>query len=366
MDKPIRILNVFGELNRGGAETFVMNVYRNLDKQRIQFDFLVHSESEGTFEKEIIQNGGKIYRVPNLSIKNIFIYLKDLDAFFAEHSEYSIIHNHLSETGLFVMRSAKKSGIKSRICHAHSVSSGINSKTFVRFIMKKFIRCYSTINLACSAEAGKWLYGKNSYKIIHNGIDFNMFVYLEENRNKIREELNITNKFVIGHVGRFVLQKNHIFLINVFEKIKKENDDAMLVLIGEGVLLDRIKEIVQQKQLENSVIYLGSLQNVNQYYSAFDVFVFPSKYEGLGISLIEAQVSGLPCFASNTVSKETCISKKIYYLPILKKSISEWGNRILSFDMKQTRDREDLLDFAYEYDIKKVVLELEKLYFSIL
>ena len=363
MSEPIRILNIFMVLDRGGAETFVMNVYRQIDRNKVQFDFLVHGDKVGSYEEEITRLGGRIYRLPEMT--KVSAYKHSVKKFFDEHLRYRIIHSHASELGLLIFKEAKKRGIPYRICHAHSAPKGVGIKTPIRYIFKKRMVHYSNVFLACSQSAGIWQFGKkNTFKIIRNGISVNDFTFDGKVRNEIRKELKIENKLVIGHVGRFEKPKNHIFLINIFENVLRYSDAALL-LIGDGSLKTEIERIVKDKGIEDKVIFLGAQSQVAPYLSAMDCFVFPSLFEGLGIVLIEAQANGLKCFISDIIPEETNISTLIERLS-LSASPNEWAKAIVnnSFSISN-RDKFVNQVKASGYDIKETAEQLQDLYLSL-
>lgn len=320
MSKKIRILHVFGSLNTGGAETLVMNLYRNIDRSKIQFDFIVHTNEVGYYEEEIKKLGGKIYRLPSYKVINHFKYKKEWNEFFQNNKEYKIIHSHVRSTASIILKIAKKYGLKT-ISHSHNTSNGRGIKSFIKKILQYKIRKVSDYFMGCSSEANLWLFGKkvaNSSNcfVLNNGIDVDKFKFDTKKRLKIRNELGIKEEFVIGHVGRFCYQKNQEYLIEVFSLLHKENPNTKLLLIGSGELENDIKKLITSYQLDSAVIMLKNRSDINDIMSAMDVFVFPSRYEGLGIVVVEAQASGLPCFISDTIPKSVSVTKLVKMLNI--------------------------------------------------
>lgn len=362
MSEPIRILNIFMVLDRGGAETFVMNVYRQIDRTKVQFDFLVHGDKVGSYEKEIIRLGGRIYRLPKMTEVNS--YKHSVRIFFDEHPHYSIIHSHASELGLLIFKEAQKRGIPYRICHAHSAPKGIGLKSPIRYLFKKRMAHYSNVFLACSQSAGVWQFGKrNEFKIIKNGIFVNDFTFDVKVRNEIRKELKIENKLVIGHVGRFEKPKNHIFLIDIFENILRYSD-AVLLLIGDGSLKSEIEGIVIDKGIKDRVFFLGSQRQVAPYLSAMDCFVFPSLFEGLGIVLIEAQANGLRSYVSDRIPPEAIVTDLVTEIS-LSQSPSQWAETILSNPRKDYIREKYYNKVKYSgYDISNTALYLQDFYLN--
>nr|WP_249316977.1 glycosyltransferase family 1 protein [Bacillus sp. FJAT-50079] len=293
-------------MNRGGAETLIMNLYRNIDRSAVQFDFL--TSRPGVFDDEIIKLGGKIHRIPYISDVGHFKYIGELEQFFSSHNEYRIVHSHLDKMSGVVLRSAKKAGIPIRISHSHSTSSegGYFSKTY-KWYSGKLIAKNATHFIACSEHAARWLFTNNleSTMIIKNGIESEKFSFSPNIRKKMREELKLDNNiFVIGHVGRFSHVKNHNFLIDVFAKFVKVKENSVLILVGEGPLKANIEKKVKDLNLEKKVKFTGVRSDIERLLQAFDVFIFPSIFEGLPVSLIEAQGAGLPCLISDQVSQD--------------------------------------------------------------
>lgn len=313
MSEPIRVLNMFTIMNRGGAETMVMNYYRNIDRSKVQFDFLVHRQERGAYDDEIEALGGRIYRMPSIKPQNFSSYKKELKSFFEKHQEYKIIHSHMSELGYFAFKEAKKQEIPIRICHAHNAPHSFNAKMIMRNYFKYAMKSYITHMFTCGKEAGEWLYGKNNtnkFIQMNNAIDTNLFVYNEEVRNTMRKELNIEDSFVVGHVGRFHRQKNHDRLVKIFYEITKIKNNAILMLVGAGEFSDQTKKFISDHNIKN-IICLGTRGDVNKVCQAFDIFLFPSLYEGLPVSVIEMQASGLQCFIADTISKQTIVTENV-------------------------------------------------------
>ena len=313
--EPIRVLHIVGIMNMGGTENFLMNVYRNIDRNKIQFDFLVTREEKGIFDEEIKNLGGIIYNIPKMETVGYNRYSKILYNFFRKHSEYKIIHCHRDALCAVYLKQAKKTGINTRIAHSHNIDiiENKNFKGYLKILTKNIFRKkvtkYATDFFAWSEEAGLWLFGekvaKEELTIIKNGIDLEKYKYNGSIVENVREKLYIDKDiFLIGHVGRFDLQKNHKFLIKVVKELDKKIDNYKVCLVGEGILKDEIKKLVEKYGLEDRFIFLGIRDNINELMMAFDLFLFPSLFEGLGIVLIEAQATGLKCLVSNNIPKE--------------------------------------------------------------
>ena len=366
MEKPIRILMLFTIMNRGGAETMVMNYYRNIDRTKVQFDFMVHREERGAYDDEIEAIGGKIYRMIPLHPFTFGKYQKQIARFFDEHNEYKIIHGHCSESGYFVYKEASKRGIPVIIAHAHSTKALFDLKWFFRTYFKHAMRKYVTQIFTCGEESAIWLAGKELGKkaiLQRNAIDTQRYIYSPSTAKKIRESLQISNDtLVIGHVGSFWKIKNQTFLIDIFQELHKQNPHSKLLLVGEGELKNAMIQKVQSLHLENVILFLGSRSDVPDLLKAFDVFVFPSLGEGLSVAMLEAQCAGLPCVVSNTIPKEVEMTDLITYLP-LNNQPKTWCEQILKVSQKKNnRNQYPAILTEKGYDIRKNAEWLQNYY----
>jgi len=363
MAEPIRILHVLGRLNRGGAETMILNLYRSIDRSKVQFDFMVHTIDRCDYEDEILEMGGKIYCIPRYLGENHFQYKKAWNMFLKSHTEYKIIHGHLRSTASIYMRIAKKHG-RVTIAHSHSTASrGNKLEQFVKNILQLPIRYSADYLFACSDEAGRWLYGERAtkgvnYMVIKNAIDIDKHVFDEVNRKKIRKELEVQNKFVVGHVGSFTYPKNHKFLVNVFHEVQKKNKNAILLLIGDGELRTQIQNQILDLGLKKKVILTGVVSNVNEYLQAMDMFVFPSIFEGLPVTVIEAQATGLPCIISDRITKEVNISTLVKSIS-LNASEELWAETIINYQSNVNRHDmyQDVVKAGYDIETSRLWLE---------
>lgn len=364
MGEPIRVLQVVTHMNRGGLETMLMNYYRNIDRSKIQFDFLTHrpENEKKDYDDEIRSLGGRIYHMPVL---NPFSpgYMKSLDKFFKEHKEYKIVHSHLDCLSAYPLKAAKKNGVPVRIAHSHNTSQEKNLKYLIKDYAKKQIPKYATHLFACGQEAGKWMFGKHKFQIMNNAIDAKKFIYNEEVRREKRKELDLEGKFVIGHVGRFNVQKNHEFLIDIFYQIQKKESNAVLLLVGNGELEEKIKDKVRRLGLEEKVIFYGISERIYEILQAVDVFVFPSLFEGLGIALVEAQAAGIECFASlGVIPHEAKVTDHCHFVS-LDESSEQWAEYILK--NKKYKKNNTYVDIKnHGYDIEKNVKKLEEFYIN--
>lgn len=358
-NQPIKVLQIIRHMNVGGAETFIMNLYRNIDRQKVQFDFLVYGP--GVFDEEIKALGGRIYYMDYITKIGQTKYKKRLSKFFKEHNEYQIVHSHIDQVTGIILETANKCGVKERIAHSHNTrnSNNLLAKLYKKYLQSK-INKNATLLLACGEEAAKWLYKKRSKEaiIINNGIDIKKFEYSPKKREKIRDELGANEETVIiGHVGRFSKQKNHKFLIEIYREYVKKNPNSLLIMVGIGILKDEIEKLVEKYDLKENTKCLGLRQDVDAIYSASDYIVFPSLYEGLSVALIEAQISGIKILASDTIDKNTDISRNIQWIS-LQDSPLKWSESILNMD--QTRNNKYLE--TKKYDIKRIAEKMQDLY----
>ena len=359
----LRVLHVVTDMNRGGLETMIMNYYRNIDRKKIQFDFLVHRGYRASYDDEIESYGGKIYRLSRLIpwSKN---YIKMLDAFFQEHPEYKIVHVHQDCLSGVILKVAEKNGVPIRIAHSHSSSQDKNLKYLIKLWYKRWIPKYATQLLACGKEAGDWMFEGQPYQVLNNAIDAKKYKYDLKIREKMRQQLQISGDTkVIGHVGRFSEPKNHSFLIDIFQCIHEENKNTKLLLVGDGELYNQIQEKVKKYGLEEAVIFTGVRTDVTDLMQAMDVFLFPSLYEGLPLTLIEAQAAGLPCIISDKVPIECAITNLVQQVS-LNSDKKKWASVVL----KTTCERKEMYLEICEagFDIRKNVRKLQEMYVRLL
>lgn len=326
--KPLRILQVVPNMHAAGLETLIMNLYRNIDRTKIQFDFLVHYTERCFYDDEIEALGGHIYRLSFREDGNFAKYIKDLKKFFSTH-HYMIVHGHMASTACFYLKYAKKYNVPVRILHSHNTSTEKNIKGKIKKQLLKISTLYANEYFACGKDAGQFLYGNRNFEIIHNAIDLNKFKYDEEIRKIARKKYNLHNDFVIGHIGRFNSQKNHRFIIDLFEKFHYNHSNSKLVLIGEGELENEIKQVVKDKKMNDCVLFLGILKDTNLIYNMIDVFVLPSLFEGLPVVGIEAQAAKCDIIMSDKITREVSVTNYVKYLPIdTSDSIDKWVNEV--------------------------------------
>ena len=331
-EEPIRIAHIVGKWIGGGVESVLMNYFRHIDRTKIQFDFLCDFDSTNIPYEEIESLCGKVILIP--PYQKVFRYQKELIRIFKEN-KYKIVHSHINTMSIFPLRAAKRAGVPVRIAHSHSTTNKREwKKNLLKQVLRPFSKVYATDYMCCSELAGRWLFGDKEYDkgnvyLLNNAINLDKFKYDEGIRERKRKELNIPeDTLVIGHVGRFVEQKNHRFLIDIFNEVHKENSNSLLLLAGQGPLMNEIKEKVKELNLTENVKFLGQRNDVNELYQAFDVFCLPSLYEGLPVVGVEAQATGLLCILSDDMTKETKVLETTKFLP-LNISANKWASEII-------------------------------------
>lgn len=364
----IRVLQVLGILNRGGAEAMIMNLYHEIDKEKVQFDFVVHSAEKGAYDDEVRQLGGSIYHAPRYRGFNHLEYKKWWRIFFKEHSEYKLIHSHIRSTASIILNEAHKLGLKT-IIHSHSTSDGNGVPAVVKGLFRKNICNNADYMFACSNAAGEWLYGKkamksNRYFVLRNAIDTKRFTFNQQDRKQIRKEFRISpDQIVLGTIGRITLPKNPFGILQIIEAFSKKNTDFVFLWVGNGELLNEVKAKIAEKGLSQIVIFAGVRADIPKILSAMDVFIFPSLWEGLPVSVIEAQASGIPCIISDRITREVCLSPVVTTLGI-DGNYSEW-----TMEIEKALNKDARLDTsAYirdaGYDIHQTATWLENFYLS--
>lgn len=367
--EPIRVLHLLHSMNRGGAETMLMNYYRQMDREQVQFDFLLTYQGISDYEKEILELGGKVFHITPCTLHTFGQYKKDIANFLTVHPQYRIVHSHNSSKSAIPLGIAKKCGVPIRISHSHNMflANPFSPKECMRKLLRNPLKKVSTHNFACSKEAGIWLYGEKYWKegkvkIVKNAIDLECFAYMPETRERMRQQFGLKDSYVVGHVGRFAPQKNHDFLIDIFAEIKKKKKEAVLLLVGEGELRSEIEEKVRHLGLSDSVIFTGVRKDVPELMQMMDVFVMPSLFEGLGIVLIEAQTTGLPCFASEgVVAQEAKVTELLNFYSLEHKA-EEWATEILKKSVLYTRTSRVGQVTKKGYDSKEAAKKLQEFY----
>jgi len=352
----------------GGVESVVMNYFKNIDKSKIQFDFIIDEDSSYIPREEIEKLGGRIYFVP--PYQQIIKYIPSLITLLKEN-QYEIVHSHINALSVFPLFAAEKAGVPIRIAHSHSTANNSEmKKTMMKSFLRPFSKVFSTHCCTCSALAGEWLFGERFYKsgrvkLIPNAIEISDFSFNEESRAETRNELGIENNFVIGHVGRFTFQKNHDFLIDIFLEVKKYEPKAILLLIGDGELEGSIRDKVARLGLINSVRFLGIRNDVHRLMQAMDIFLLPSYYEGLPVVGVESQSAGLPCIYSKAITSEAKILDTTEFIN-LNEPIQKWARKVLQYKDGYERKKVDQLIIKSGFEIKTAANHLKDYYHQLL
>lgn len=367
-NEPIRVAQIIGKWLGGGVESVVMNYYRHIDRTKIQFDFICDEDSTNIPYEEIEKMGGKVILIS--PYQKVFKYHKKLKEVL-KSGGYKIVHSHINTLSVFSLFAAKCAGVPVRIAHSHSTTNKKEKKkNLLKQVLRPFSKVFATDYMCCSELAGRWLFGNKEYDngnvyLLNNAIDLDKFKYDEEKRKEKRKELNIEDStLVIGHVGRFVEQKNHRFLIDIFNEVHKQKENSILLLAGQGPLMEEMKEKVKILGIEDSVKFLGQRNDINELYQAMDLLLFPSLYEGLGMVVVEAQISGLPCVVSTEIPKIAKVTKKITFVN-LENKIKPWNEVIFKYLSNINRKNINFTDKIENYDIKKDVTKLEIKYINL-
>lgn len=354
MKKPIRVLHVLGGLGLGGAESRIMDLYRQMDREEVQFDFLVHSKAlknakadmsakeKQYYDEEVLAMGGHIYALPKFKVYNYWDYRRAIKRFFSEHHDFRVVQGHMTSTAGIYLPIAKKAGIPVTVAHSRNAGvekglKGLATRFFRRKLAGKADVCFACSTLAGEDVFGRQVVADGKVKIIHNAIDAGRFRFDPEKRGAMRKKLSVEDKLVLGHVGRFDYQKNHPYLLRVFYELCRMREDAVLILLGEGAHMEEIKALAADYGIENKVRFMGNQRETQDYYMAFDVFLLPSFYEGLPGVLVEAQAAGLRCFVSDTITTEARATELISYRSITEEPV-EWARAILEAIPYERRD----------------------------
>lgn len=364
MSRQLRVLQILTGLDRGGMETMTMNYYRNIDRARVQFDFLLHREKVGDYEAEALALGAQIFRVPRQNPLNPG-YWHALNRFFDKHN-YQIVHVQLDCMSALPLFVAKSHGIPVRIAHSHNSRQDKDIKYPLKLLCKHFIRHEATDLLACGVDAGRWMFGTDNFTVLKNAISVDDFAYNEERRSRVRMELGIArNAFVVGHVGRFVPSKNHSFILEVFSTLLSSYPNAVLLLVGNGELRLETERLTNELGIADSVRFLGVRSDVPDIMQAMDVFFMPSLYEGLPLVLVEAQAAGLPCVISDSIPVDCDIDSRLIFRFSLDESRNEWAKAILSQKVREeSRSAGSAAVRCAGFDIKQTTSFLEQYYYQ--
>lgn len=362
MNKPIRILYLNGgTMDMGGISSYMMNYYRHFDKTKIQVDFIVHGKG-GVYDDEIRRLGGQVFHVPTK--KENYIENKRKIIRIIREGNYQIVHSHMDGMNGLSLRLAKKCGVKIRISHSHNTNHLTNNKLklLVHEFIKKSIPKYATELWACSDAAGKWLYGKNDFHVIPNAIEVEKYKYDDNFRRSLRREFDVEGKYVIGHIGKFEYQKNHDFLVRVFDEIVRYDNEVTLMLVGDGTLKEKIQDQVNKLGLKKKVLFLGKRDDVNKIMNVFDIFVLPSHFEGLPVVAVEAQANGLNCICADTITREIDISGNVTFVP-LDNNIVQWRDAVCKRKARDPLAEKKLTEKGYNILVE--ASKLQQLYIQL-
>lgn len=373
---PKRVLHVLGGTSLGGAESRIMDLYRQIDRDLIQFDFLVHSDEKPRkpqyFDEEIKKLGGNIYVLPKMKLYNYWSYRQAVKDFFRTHHEFAAVHGHMTSTAAIYLPVAKQYGIPRTIAHARSAGVDKGMKGLATRILRRRLADKAEECFACSKEAAISVFGQKAYDagrvtIFPNAINPDRFAFRQEVRQSVRGKLNLGEDFVVGHVGRFHYSKNHEYLIRVFaafkEKYEKQSGKrAVLLLLGEGTLMEQAKEQCRTLGIEKEVIFAGNCGNVEEYYNAMDLFCFPSRFEGLPGTVVEAQANGLPCIVSDRITAEVGVTELVSYESI-DKSPEDWAALLMEKAVHVGERRSHIEEIADAgFDVRRQAEKLQAYY----
>lgn len=358
--KPIRVAEIVGKMVGGGVESVVMNYYRHIDHRQVQFDFLVDEDSTRVPEEEITSLGGRVFRIP--PYQHPIRYRRELIRLMCEQ-QWPIVHSHINTLSVFPLSAAKKAGVPVRVAHSHStMGKGEFAKNAMKLILRPFSNVYPTERFACSQYAGEWLFGKSQdFTVIPNAIELDKFRFDAEVRQQARKELGIEeDTFLIGHVGRFMPQKNQTFLVDVLAKLLPQRPDTVLAFVGDGPDKPTVRQHADDLGVADHVCFLGQRADVNRLYQAFDVFCLPSLYEGLGMVAVEAQVAGLPCLLSDAVPAEADVTAKSRFLRI--DDVEPWNEALSNWPVLNRSSQDG--EAVEAYDIRQCAIRLARKYES--
>lgn len=359
-DEKIRVAQIMGKLWAGGVENVVFNYYRQMDKSKVEFDFFWDDDSTVDPPKDLLEMGAHFYKIPRY--QNLPRYLKTLKKYLKENN-YKIVHSHINTLSVFPLYAAWRAKIPIRIAHNHSILGGKEyKKNFLKLFLRMFAKVFPTDYFACSEQAGRWMFGERTFqkgkvRVVRNAIDFKKFRLSEEELQQYKEKLKIEDKFVVCHIGRFTYAKNHKFLLKIFYEVLKINENAVLLLVGDGELHDDIVNEIDRLKLKEHVILTGKVSDPEKYYRLADIVILPSFYEGFSLVALESQIAGVPVIISEEIPDEAVISDSVMKMS-LDDSEEKWAHNVLSFS-----EREVCLNTNSElYNIKASAPELTAWY----
>lgn len=369
-EEPIRVLQVLGRLDRGGAETMILNLYRRMDRQRVQFDFVIHTEESCDYSREVEALGGRIYGMRPLRVSTALAYRKQWRAFFKKHPEYRLVHGHMRSTASLYLAEAARAGCVT-IAHSHNTTSGQGASALVKDVLQYPLRHQADYLFACSKKAGVWLFGKKacqgpSFHLLLNGIEPELFAYTEEKRQEVRRQMDAEEKLIFLHVGRLEWQKNHAFLFRVFREAcgmaasQAAGRECRLWLCGTGDDVLRIRQLAEEEGIGDKVDFLGVREDVAELMAAADVMVFPSLFEGLPVTLVEAQCAGLPVLMSDAITGEVMLTDWIE-MASLEAPPAAWAEEALRMAAVKRQDGRAAVREG-GYDVAQQAMWLQNFY----
>lgn len=342
-----RVLHIVGAMAPGGFENFIMNIYRRIDRNKVQFDFIVHKKKDQAYDEEIEGLGGRLFYVTRKSrnpVKN-FLEIRTI----IKENHYSIVCRHSDSAFTVVdLLAARLAGAAKCIMHSHSTTTG---NVRIHNFFRHWMAVVPTHRFACSQAAGRWMFGKLDFTFVPNAIDTSEYLYREETRKSMRKKWKTEGRRVYGHVGNFVYAKNHLFLLEIFHEISRQDEDAVLFLIGDGELREEAERKVKELKLQEKVVFTGRRKDVSDFLQMFDLFLFPSIYEGLPVSMVEAQCTGLPCLISDSITEEILLTDCIRQMS-LKNSPDQWAETAMEMLLKSSGQKrrsrqEEILQAGY-------------------
>lgn len=361
-------MHYVGALELGGSQSFVMELYRNIDRTKVQFDFVIFEGWRGPLFDEIQELGGRIYDSPKYNGINHIRFISWWNRFFDSHPEYHVLHGHVRSVASIYLPIAKKHRVFT-VLHSHSASNGDGCKSIAKALLQLPVRHIADYYMACSDDAGRWLFGEQvihskKYSTIPNAINIKRFEYDIDVRDRMRKALGLEESLVIGHIGRFYDVKNHVFLLHVLSEVIRARKDVKLIFVGDGPLKSEIEDKCKEMHLLDYVVFTGNRIDTENFYQAMDIFVFPSKWEGLGIAAIEAQASGLPCVISEGVPKSVDVGAGLVKRVSLDLGVKSWANAVINTDTSNRQSRLSEVK-ASGFDVKDNAYKMQMFYLKV-
>lgn len=363
-DKPIRVLHIVGAIYPGGLENFIMNLYEKIDKEKVQFDVAVHLRKENDYAEKIRAMGGEVYELPRLT-KKPFRSLLQLYRL-VKRNKYSIVIRHTANALVTPQLFAARLAGARTICHSHN-------ETDPQKLLHKLGRILMNVSvfdrIACSEKAGRWMFGKKDFQLVHNAIDIEKFTYSSQKEERIRKEFQLGNKKVYGHIANFIESKNHGYLLRIFKELSELDKEAVFFCLGEGESRPKIEEEIKRLKLQDKVILTGIRKDVEDFMSCFDVLIFPSVFEGLPLTLIEAQAAGLPCLISDTITREVVVTEGLVEFLSIQEEPSKWAKKAVTMLSAEPKEQTRICQYDNiknaGYDMNALAKWYEAYFFKI-